>query len=857
MRMITASFAFALIAGAAWGQNTGSTPEGTIERWVAFRSNPDRRTLFRGGTDLSGNAIYVCRASHQGGIHPGKYVPGVRSCSIEYAGVEVLLTDFEVLTQMAGTWIPTSGSTIPAGALAVGRETQGTLYSCRAYVEGGIEVGKTRTEFNACNISLNGRAYTPSKYEVLAKPWTPSAGGDTANKLKAGNDSLPGLQPFYVCRGAYNGGVHIGKFSAREGCTIGYADWSVKLEQFEVLTSRLAGQWVAASNGEFPSSAVQGGNEPAVFDYAPQYVCRVTMNGGVHPGKLPVGLGGCQIALNQNGQASQATVKNYEVLVATPALEPGPYRIRTQATGKFWVEGANLLVSTRTQDDSTFARFTLSAQSDGTYRIVVQGDHKFLHEDGSGDKLISTRYQPDDDFARFWFEQANDGSYRLRVKADNRYVENANDDQTLSTRAAVDSSAARFYLDPVVPSSSVQPVVSDFSATPRAIGVGGTARLSWAVTGANVVLLDGVGYVPPNASITVSPSATTTYRLTASNRAGTVVALATVTVDPRPVIVFFSQSPVYLRPGAFQSTLVWVTTGATSVRIDPAPGAVALSGAYPVAPKTPTVYTLSASNAAGTVTRTVTVDLVTFANLPVIAKGGVVTVSAAAARISPLSLVSIYGYGFMTGAAQTWDGKTLLTTLAGVSVKVDGKPAYLLYAGPEQINIQVPDTATRGQVAVVVTNGYASSDPVMVEMASIAPEFKGWGTSAYVEATRPGPTSSCPNVSCPVAPPSVGLAGAAPAKPGESASLWGFGFGPSNPPAAAGTIAPVAPLANPVQVTIGGVAATVPYGGFVQGVGLYQVDVIVPDSLPDGDHDVVATVGGVRTLKVMKLSVKR
>ena len=58
-------------------------------------------------------------------------------------------------------------------------------------------------------------------------------------------------------------------------------------------------------------------------------------------------------------------------------------------------------------------------------------------------------------------------------------------------------------------------------------------------------------------------------------------------------------------------------------------------------------------------------------------------------------------------------------------------------------------------------------------------------------------------------------------------------------------------------VTIGGLPATVPYGAFVQGVGLYQLDVIVPEGLPDGDHDLVATFGGTQVVKVMKLAVKR
>jgi uncharacterized protein (TIGR03437 family) len=147
---------------------------------------------------------------------------------------------------------------------------------------------------------------------------------------------------------------------------------------------------------------------------------------------------------------------------------------------------------------------------------------------------------------------------------------------------------------------------------------------------------------------------------------------------------------------------------------------------------------------------------------------------------------------------------------------------------------------------------------VMVSMAAMAPEFKGW-SSTYVEANRSGPRPSaapgCPYVACPVAPSGL-LPYAAPAQPGESISLWGLGWGPSNPSIAAGTIGAAAPLTNAVTVTVGGVTAVAPYGAFLQGIGLYQINIVVPQ-LPDGEYDVVATVGGVRTLKTMRLAVKR
>jgi uncharacterized protein (TIGR03437 family) len=97
---------------------------------------------------------------------------------------------------------------------------------------------------------------------------------------------------------------------------------------------------------------------------------------------------------------------------------------------------------------------------------------------------------------------------------------------------------------------------------------------------------------------------------------------------------------------------------------------------------------------------------------------------------------------------------------------------------------------------------------------------------------------------------------ATPAKPGETLLLYGVGFGPSNPPQPSGQlVATPAPLANPVQITIGGLPASVTYSGLVQ-PGLYQFNVTVP-AVPNGDATVLATIGGVPTQKGVSLTVQQ
>ena len=76
-----------------------------------------------------------------------------------------------------------------------------------------------------------------------------------------------------------------------------------------------------------------------------------------------------------------------------------------------------------------------------------------------------------------------------------------------------------------------------------------------------------------------------------------------------PIINSFSPSPSTITVGD-SSTLSWTVTDATSVTIDHGVGSVASStGTYSVSPAATTVYTLTATNATGSVTATTTVTV--------------------------------------------------------------------------------------------------------------------------------------------------------------------------------------------------------------------------------------------------------
>jgi len=82
------------------------------------------------------------------------------------------------------------------------------------------------------------------------------------------------------------------------------------------------------------------------------------------------------------------------------------------------------------------------------------------------------------------------------------------------------------------PSFTTGPVIQAFSANPSVIAPGGTAILSWTVSGANAISISpGIGQVGSTGTVQVSPYTTTSYTLTAINSAGTVSRSVTVTVQ--------------------------------------------------------------------------------------------------------------------------------------------------------------------------------------------------------------------------------------------------------------------------------------------------------------------------------------
>jgi uncharacterized protein (TIGR03437 family) len=242
---------------------------------------------------------------------------------------------------------------------------------------------------------------------------------------------------------------------------------------------------------------------------------------------------------------------------------------------------------------------------------------------------------------------------------------------------------------------------------------------------------------------------------------------------------------------------------------------------------------------------------------PVISGGGVVSAASFQPGISAGSWVTIQGSN-LAGSTRSWSssdfiGGALPTQLDGVSVKINGKPAYVAYISPSQINVQSPADSTLGPVPVEVTFNGSTSPSGTAQLQAASPGFFLW-RGKYAVATRPDFSLVAPD----------GLfdgVTTVPAKPGDTVILWGTGFGATNPVVPQGVLPPASPVANvanPVTVTIGNIAAPVAGAAITPGnPGLYQIAVQVPAGAPDGDLAVVAQVSGIQSSSSVLLSVKR
>jgi uncharacterized protein (TIGR03437 family) len=194
------------------------------------------------------------------------------------------------------------------------------------------------------------------------------------------------------------------------------------------------------------------------------------------------------------------------------------------------------------------------------------------------------------------------------------------------------------------------------------------------------------------------------------------------------------------------------------------------------------------------------------------------------------------------------------TQLGGVSVTVDGNPAFIYFycssktnssCASDQINILTPLDSTTGGVQVQVTgpNGVASSTAQLQKYAPGFFQFNGgpYVAATHVDGTLVGPATLYPGASTPAAA-------------GETIVLYINGLGQTTPPVVNGSATQTGTLPTNPTVTIANVPATIQFAGVVA-PGLYQLNVIMP-AVASGDDFITLTYNGFTSQTGAKITIK-
>jgi len=275
------------------------------------------------------------------------------------------------------------------------------------------------------------------------------------------------------------------------------------------------------------------------------------------------------------------------------------------------------------------------------------------------------------------------------------------------------------------------PVISSFTASPASISVGASSSLSWSISGATSVTLTGVTGQATSPQ-TVSPTATTTYTLTATNAVGTTTATATVTV--LPAINSFTSSTTNITAGQ-PVTFAWTTTGATSTSLS----GVTASPISPVTiyPGASGSYTLTATNTAGSVTKSIAITVVP-------SSIGTTTVGSTAGQLVPANFMGL-GVGESTYETQFGEpatGKnTVLRQIMSNITQYGASPMTFKITAYEQYPASAATYVPTAADVSAINQLYADTGStffVGVNLAADTPSIAINQAQAYASQMTPG-----------------------------------------------------------------------------------------------------------------------
>ena len=219
---------------------------------------------------------------------------------------------------------------------------------------------------------------------------------------------------------------------------------------------------------------------------------------------------------------------------------------------------------------------------------------------------------------------------------------------------------------------------------------------------------------------------------------------------------------------------------------------------------------------------------------PQLTAAGVVNAANPAAGIAPNTWLAIMAPNVAETTRTMNSGDVvngnLPTEIDGVSVTVNGDPAYVNYVSPTQVNVLTRTDLATGTAKVQLNNNGLVSATVQIQVQALAPAFFIGSDGTHVMATHADGSA---------------VTTKSPATPGETIWLYGTGFGPTNPAIPDGMVVTTPlPVVNTPVVMVGGTIAQVSSANLTS-AGLYQIAVVVPATAPNGDVPVIAQVSGV------------
>ena len=235
--------------------------------------------------------------------------------------------------------------------------------------------------------------------------------------------------------------------------------------------------------------------------------------------------------------------------------------------------------------------------------------------------------------------------------------------------------------------------------------------------------------------------------------------------------------------------------------------------------------------------------------------------------VSPGSVVSIFGSGLAAGTL-IGDTVPLSASLGSTAVFFNGEQAPLYFVSAGQINAQLPwdllpSGATSGTVNITVENGAATSIPMSVQLAALAPGIYsipagvGYAVAINADGSIAAPPGAIPGIAT------------HPANPGDVLILYANGLGPVGVPNSSGglTFSPPALGAASLDATrytltaptllVGGAQAQLIFSGLTpQFVGINQINFVVPAVTPGNAIPIQLVEGGITSTNQVVIAIQ-